>query len=97
MRALNSSQIQALTKEAGRDPDKLDLILRANLALTDKPLGADRTEFHGTLEQIGEDVVKARQAGIPEIFFDLWTSHPKIDALDDWLSYTDKLWAIAQA
>ncbi len=90
-------QIQDLARQAGRDPAKLDMVLRANLVLTDEPLGTDRTEFHGTLEQIGEDVAKARAAGIPEIFFELWTSHPRIDTLDDWLACAEKLWELSRA
>jgi len=89
-------QIASLAGEAGRDASKLQIVLRANLVLSDEPLGADRPEFHGTLEQIGEDVAKARRVGIHELFFDLWTSHPKVDKVDDWLQYAEKLWAIAQ-
>ena len=36
------ASIQQMAKEAGRDPAKLALVVRANLHLTDKPLGADR-------------------------------------------------------
>jgi hypothetical protein len=47
--------------------------VRANVAFSATPLGVDRMDFHGTLEQIGEDVAKARQVGAAELFFDLWT------------------------
>jgi hypothetical protein len=58
--------------------------------------GADRLDFHGTLEQIGADVAKARQVSATELFFDLWTVHPQVDSVDDLLGRMEQLWEMAR-
>ena len=88
--------IREMAREAGRDPEALELVVRANVEFSAKPLGPDRMDFHGTLEQIGEDVAKARQVGASELFFDLWTAHPQVDSVDDWLARMEQLWQIAR-
>jgi alkanesulfonate monooxygenase SsuD/methylene tetrahydromethanopterin reductase-like flavin-dependent oxidoreductase (luciferase family) len=50
--------IKGMARQAGRDPDALELVVRANVVFSDRPLGADRSDYHGTLEQIAEDVAK---------------------------------------
>ena len=40
----------------GRDPDELELVVRANAQLTERPLDLDRPAYHGTVEQIAEDL-----------------------------------------
>jgi alkanesulfonate monooxygenase SsuD/methylene tetrahydromethanopterin reductase-like flavin-dependent oxidoreductase (luciferase family) len=44
--------IKQMAQEAGRDPSSLRMVVRANVEITDKPLGKDRMIFTGTLEQI---------------------------------------------
>lgn len=51
----------------GRDPDRLEMIVRANITLSAKPLDADRFPFAGTIEQVIDDVEAARKAGAHEI------------------------------
>jgi hypothetical protein len=58
--------------------------------------GTHRLDFHGTLEQIGADVAKTRQVGTAELFFDLWTAHPQVDSVDDWLARIEPLWQMAR-
>ena len=62
--------IQKMAKEAGRDPSTLKMIVRANLDVSEKPLGKDRMIFTGTMEQIKEDVVACERIGAQEVFFD---------------------------
>jgi len=76
------STIQQMAKTAGRDPSKLALVVRANLHVTDHPLGADRPVFAGTLEQIKEDVGRCRQIGAHELIFDVTFL---ARSQDDWL------------
>jgi hypothetical protein len=45
-----------MAKEAGRDPSSLVMLVRGNLAITDKPLGDKRMIFTGTIEQIKQDI-----------------------------------------
>ncbi len=63
-------QLRELARAAGRDPASLELIVRANLDLTPGPLGADRSPFAGSVEQVREDVEAVRALGASEIFFD---------------------------
>ena len=59
--------IKHMAREAGRDPSALELIVTAGVEIHQKPIEKERTEFTGTLEQIGEDVAKARKLGAAEI------------------------------
>jgi probable F420-dependent oxidoreductase len=85
--------IQQMAKEAGRDPASLAMIVRANLELTDKPLGKDRMIFSGTLEQISEDVRACAQIGATELFFDP-TFTAGGQSLERWLSLLEQLKAL---
>jgi probable F420-dependent oxidoreductase len=62
--------IKEMAKEAGRDPASLRMVVRANLDITDKPLGKERFIFSGTKEQIKEDVAACVGIGAHELFFD---------------------------
>ena len=55
--------IKGMAKEAGRDPAALELIVRANVEFSDAPIGNDRADFTGTLEQVAGDVAVARKIG----------------------------------
>ena len=80
--------IQQLAKEAGRDPSSLAMMVRANLHITDKPLGKDRTIFTGSLDQIKEDVTECKRIGAHEVAFDV-TFQAK--SLDQWLTLMEQL------
>jgi hypothetical protein len=59
--------IKNMAKEAGRDPSAIELIVTAGVEIYKTPIEKDRTEFTGTLEQIGEDFAKARKLGAAEV------------------------------
>ena len=59
--------IKNMAREAGRDPAALELIVTAGVEVHKTPVEKERTEFTGTLEQIGEDFAKARKLGVAEI------------------------------
>ncbi len=61
--------IRALAQAAGRDPSRLKLVVRANLALDARAAdgGAERRPFTGSWEQIGEDIRATREIGAHEI------------------------------
>jgi alkanesulfonate monooxygenase SsuD/methylene tetrahydromethanopterin reductase-like flavin-dependent oxidoreductase (luciferase family) len=86
--------IQQMAKEAGRDPASLDLIVRGNLHITDKPLPAGRFIFGGTLEQIGEDIAACSKIGAHETILDP-TFSPNGQNLETWLSLMEKLRKLA--
>jgi probable F420-dependent oxidoreductase len=59
--------IKKMAKEAGRDPSAIELIVTAGVEIHKTPIEKERTEFTGTLEQIGEDFAKARKLGAAEV------------------------------
>ena len=63
------ASIKEMAKEAGRDASSLELVVRANLHITEKPLGKDRHIFTGTLDQIKDDAARCRQIGAAEVHF----------------------------
>jgi len=89
--------IKAMARDLGRDADALELVVRANVVFAERPLGPDRSDYHGTLEQIADDVAKTRRVGATEIFFDLWAAHPQVNSVDDWLTRMEQLRDIAKA
>jgi len=82
--------IKQMAKAAGRDPSKLQLIVRGNVILSEKPLGTDRTLFSGTFDQIKQDVAACREIGAHEVFFDPSFS-PGLQKLDRWLQLMEQL------
>jgi probable F420-dependent oxidoreductase len=79
-----------MARVAGRDPSKLELIVRANVEITAKARPADGMIFTGTLAQIKEDVEGCRRIGAHEIHFDP-TFQPGAQQLDRWLGLMEQL------
>jgi probable F420-dependent oxidoreductase len=82
--------IKQMAKEAGRDPALLALVVRANLEISQKPLGKDRILFSGSLDQIKEDIAGCRQIGAHELFFDPTFMHGA-QKLDRWLEIMEQV------
>ena len=62
---------------AGRDPDALVIIERADAILTDAPIEEpDRPQFTGTIAQWAEDLAQSADLGVRHAFF-------SVDAPDD--------------
>jgi probable F420-dependent oxidoreductase len=76
--------IRQMAAGHGRDGDAIELIVRANLHVTDQPLGDDRFIFTGTPDQIRADIEGSREAGAAEITFDV-TFDPATRTPDDYL------------
>jgi probable F420-dependent oxidoreductase len=55
----------------GRDPDALELVPRAVVDLTDRPVAGERAAYTGSLSQVVDDIVATRQAGAHEIILGL--------------------------
>jgi probable F420-dependent oxidoreductase len=81
--------VREMAKAAGRDPDSLQLVVRANLEVTKSPLGNNRMIFTGTLDQIHADVEATRKIGADEILFDP-TFLPGAQKLDRWLGLMEE-------
>jgi hypothetical protein len=81
--------VKRMAAESGRDPSALKLVVHGFGELTDKPLGAERTIFSGSLEQIADDVRGCAKIGVSEIFFDPAFS-PGGQSLERWLSLLEQ-------
>jgi probable F420-dependent oxidoreductase len=72
-------QLQALAREAGRDPARLEVIYLTGAQLTDTPLDdAKRGLLHGTAAQVRADVGRLGAAGVTEVI--AWSGGATIDA-----------------
>ncbi len=82
--------VKQMAKEAGRDPSSLALVVRANLHITDKPLGADRSIFAGSVDQIREDAQACARIGAHELIYDV-TFEKQAQTIAGWLGLMEKL------
>lgn len=88
--------IKAMAAEAGRDAAGLEMVVRANVHLSDEPIGDDRFIFTGTVEQIVEDVVASQGIGATEVLFDVQFS-PGGDSIDGYLDAMERLYSASKA
>lgn len=65
------SVVTGAAAEAGRDPSTLSLVVRANVYHTSRPLDRDRPTYHGSIEQIADDVRGAFEIGAHQVIIDL--------------------------
>jgi alkanesulfonate monooxygenase SsuD/methylene tetrahydromethanopterin reductase-like flavin-dependent oxidoreductase (luciferase family) len=86
--------VRQMAKEAGRDPSSLTMVVRANLHISDKPLGADRGIFAGTLEQIREDAQACAKIGAHELIYDV-TFEKQAQTIEGWLQMMETLRKLA--
>jgi probable F420-dependent oxidoreductase len=82
--------VGAMARDAGRDPTTLQLIVRANVELGDRPRAAEGMIFTGTFAQIKEDVEACRALGAHEVHFDP-TFTAGAQHIDRWLALMDQL------
>lgn len=87
--------IQAMAEQAGRDRAGLQLVVRANLAVSDQPLGDDRFDFTGSAEQIAADIAKTQDIGASELVLDV-TFDPGVRSLDDILARMELLFRLSK-
>jgi alkanesulfonate monooxygenase SsuD/methylene tetrahydromethanopterin reductase-like flavin-dependent oxidoreductase (luciferase family) len=88
-------EVKGAARAAGRDPDAVELVIRANVVLLDEPAPEDdRFSFVGSLEQIAGDVAGARELGAHEVHFDAQFS-PGVDTVDDQVAVAEKLFEAA--
>lgn len=88
--------IRQVAEGHGRGPDSIELIVRANLWVTDEPLGDDRFVFTGSMDQIRADVAGSRAAGAAELTFDV-SFDPAVTTVDDFLAGLDTWWEVGRA
>ncbi|MBI2150848.1 MAG: LLM class F420-dependent oxidoreductase [Acidobacteria bacterium] len=87
--------IKGMAREAGRDPSTLELIVRANVEISDATIAKDRVDFTGTLGQISDDVAATRKLGAAELLFDVQFS-PGVETVNDIVARMGQLWQVAK-
>ena len=87
--------IKQMAQSAGRDPARLELIVRANVEFSVAKSTAERGDFTGTLEQITQDVAAVQSLGAAELLFDVQLS-PGVGTVGDILDKMEQLWQIAE-
>lgn len=65
------ARIRELTAGAGRDPDAIRMVVRANASVSAERITQAPVPFAGTIEQIADDVVRFAELGAHELFIDL--------------------------
>ena len=67
--------VRDLAAGAGRDPDQLQLVVRATLDVRDQPVDGERAAYCGTVEQIAADLADTRRAGAHEVILGVDSDH----------------------
>ena len=62
--------LKSMAQAAGRDPAAVEVIVRANLSISPRPLGKDRWMFTGALDEIKEDIAATRTLGVSALVVD---------------------------
>ena len=82
--------LKGMAQQAGRDPNDVAVVVRANVTLTDEPLGDERFIFYGSADEIKSDIVAVRELGAAELFFDP-TFSPDGTSVDGFLSSMERI------
>ncbi|TMG05104.1 MAG: LLM class F420-dependent oxidoreductase [Chloroflexi bacterium] len=82
--------VKAMAKEAGRDPNEMEVVVRANLGITSEPITLNRFIFTGSLDQIRGDIQACREIGASEVHFDTQFS-PEGGSVDGYLNVAEKM------
>jgi alkanesulfonate monooxygenase SsuD/methylene tetrahydromethanopterin reductase-like flavin-dependent oxidoreductase (luciferase family) len=59
-----------MAERGGRDPQHLELVVRANLWFSRRPLQNGRPAFAGDRSQVADDIAATREIGAHELFFE---------------------------
>lgn len=76
-----------MVAEAGRDPQRQMIVVRANARVTDAPLD-QRAPLNGSVEQVLDDLGWLQAQAVHTVFFDMNTPHVPVD---DQLRYLEQL------
>jgi probable F420-dependent oxidoreductase len=86
--------IRDMAAAAGRDPQCIELVVRANLWISARPLGEARPIFAGSIEQVRADIDATRALGAHEVLFDAGFT-PQVGAVGDLVACAEQLWELA--
>jgi len=86
--------IKAMAREAGRNPDDLKLIVRANTAVLPEAQGEGRFIFVGSRDEVKADIQAVKEMGADEIEFDP-TSGPQGETVQGFLETAELMRELA--
>jgi probable F420-dependent oxidoreductase len=86
--------IKRMVRDAGRNPESFELLVRGNAEFTESPVSKDRASFTGSLEQIAEDIHETRKLGAAELVLDVQFSSA-IKTAEDILNRMEQLRKVA--
>lgn len=76
------AQIRGVAAAQDRDPDRLLLIPRITAVLVDQPLGPGRASYHGSFDQVVDDLAATSAAGAHEVILGFDADLTLDEALD---------------
>jgi hypothetical protein len=85
--------VRTSAEAAGRDPERLALVVRANVHHSLVPLGRDRPTYHGSVGQIAADVRGAFEIGARQVILDLQAS---ASGVEEYLDLADAISGAAE-
>ena len=88
--------LKGMAQEAGRDPAELEVVVRANLEVTEQPLGEGRYLCTGSPDEIKADIAATRELGVAELHFDPSFS-PDGNSLEGFLKTMEQMKRLADA
>jgi probable F420-dependent oxidoreductase len=84
--------VRAMAAGYGRDPDALQMVVRATVALTPHPVPAsDRPAYTGSFEQVADDLDATRAAGADEVILRLRGDCGLSEALEHYACLAESL------
>ncbi len=91
------SQVRDLAATHGREPDALELVVRADISISEQPIDGERTSYAGTVEQVAADIADTRRAGAHEVILGVRGDHGLDQALDTYARIAETVDATAMA
>jgi probable F420-dependent oxidoreductase len=86
--------ISQMATDAGRDPDAIGCVVRANVHLVDGLAGEDdRPDFCGTVRQVMDDIERCADAGVDEVLVDVQWS-PDVTGAGPYLDHLERFAAL---
>jgi probable F420-dependent oxidoreductase len=83
-------RVRELTAAAGRDPDAMRLVVRANPTILPSRTAPGPTPFVGTVDQVADELVTWAELGVDELHVDLQFS-PGVATVDHLLDLAEQL------
>jgi probable F420-dependent oxidoreductase len=91
------AKLRDLAADHGREPDALELVVRADITITQQPIDGERPSYAGTVEQVAADIADTRRAGAHEVILGVRGDHGLDQALDTYARIAETVDATAMA